>query len=199
MIRVTAQPEPADFDRKVRQRGLAHLNRRNILLHQPLPPKAKIQPYWRDCLDDLYQVYQGTCAYLCVHFERVIGGGSVDHFIAKSQSADQAYEWGNYRLACRSMNSRKLEYDDVLDPFTIRTGWFQLELVSGRIYPKPRLQAATRIKVEKTIERLGLDDAGNREMRARHYQYYCQGRYPADFLKEHSPFVWFEADRQGLL
>lgn len=199
MISVTAQPEPASFDRDVRQKGLAYLNRKNIILHQPIPPKIKIEPFWRECLDDLYKSYEGTCAYLCVHFERVTGGGGVDHFIAKSQRADLAYDWGNYRLACSIMNSRKREYDDVLDPFAVQTGWFQLELVSGRIYPKPRLRAANRIKVEETIERLGLDDAGNREMRARHYQEYCQREYNAVYLRKRSPFVWFEANRQGLL
>lgn len=76
---------------------------------------------------------------------------------------------------------------------------FDLELVSGRIYPNPTLLASKRKKVEETIKRLGLDDAGNREMRARHFQEYCQGEYTAVFLKKRSPFVWYEADRQRLL
>jgi uncharacterized protein (TIGR02646 family) len=199
MIHVAAQPEPASFDIEVRQKGLAWLRKRKIVLDQPLPPKTTIEPYWRHCLDDMHASYDGCCAYLAVFFERVTGGGSVDHFIAKSQRADLAYEWSNYRLACSRMNSRKREYDDVLDPFVIETGWFHLEPVSGRIFPDPQLPDEQRQAVQATIDRLGLDDAGNREMRARHYQEYREGFYTAEFLKKRSPFVWMEANRQGLL
>lgn len=199
MIHVAAQPEPASFDRVVRQRGLAWLRNKGIALGQPLPPKTAIEPYWRHCLDDMYASYDGCCAYLAVFFERVIGGGSVDHFIAKSQRADLAYEWHNYRLACSRMNSRKRDFGDVLDPFEVETGWFHLELVSGCIFPDPHLPEEQRQDIQVTIDRLGLDDAGNREMRARHYQEYRQGFYTADFLKKRSPFVWAEANRQGLL
>lgn len=97
------------------------------------------------------------------------------------------------------MNSRKRTYDDVLDPFRIKDGWFYLELVSGRIYPNPALSSDTTGRIEKTIERLGLDDAGNREMRAMHYQEYGEGYFTADFLRTRSPFVYAEAFRQDLL
>lgn len=199
MIHVTPQPEPDSFDDEVRRKGLAWLRRKGIALDQPLPANTTIEPYWRRCLDDMHTAYDGCCAYLAIFFERVTGGGSVDHFVAKSQRADLAYEWSNYRLACSRMNSRKREYDDVLDPFDVVTGWFHLELVSGHIFPNPKLQPAQKDAVQATIGRLGLDDPGNREMRARHYQEYRQRLYTADFLKKHSPFVWAEARRQGLL
>lgn len=199
MIHVNAKPEPAAFDSDVRQKGLAWLKKKNIALDQPLPPKAKLQPYWRTCLDDLHSNYHGCCAYLAVLIERAVDGGSVDHFIAKSQRADLAYEWSNYRLACSRMNSRKREYDDVLDPFEIEDGWFRLELITGRIYPNPALSPEKLASVQATIDRLSLDDAGNREMRARHYQNYREFGYPTDYLKKYSPFVWLEAQRQGLL
>ena len=199
MIRVFPQPEPPGFNADVRQKGVNHLNGRGIPVNQPLPPKSDITPCWRDCLDDLYNSYGGTCAYLCVFFERVTGGASVDHFIAKSSHAGLAYEWGNYRLACSTMNSRKREYDDVIDPFDARKRWFHLDLVTGSIFPNPKLNAAKRAEIQATITRLDLDDTGNREMRARHYQEYRNGDYTADFLKRRSPFVWHEAKRQGLL
>jgi len=199
MIHVAAQPAPTSFDAEVRQKGLAWLRKKKIALDQALPPKTTIEPYWRHCLDDMHKSYNGCCAYLAIYFERVTGGGSVDHFIAKSERADLAYEWSNYRLACSMMNSRKRGFDDVLDPFEVETGWFHLEPVSGRIFPNPRLQDEQQQAVQATIDRLGLDDAGNREMRARHYQEYREGSYTAEFLKKRSPFVWMEANRQGLL
>lgn len=199
MIPVTPQPEPDDFDEKVRRKGLKYLQENGIELDRSLPSGTKLPSYWRDCLDDLYSRYHGLCAYLAIFFERVTGGGSVDHFIAKSKRADLAYEWSNYRLASSIMNSRKGEFDDVLDPFEIHEDMFHLELVSGRIYPNPRLPAGELRRVTNTITRLGLDDPGCRETRARHYQYYCEESYTGDFLKRHSPFVWREANRQGLL
>ena len=199
MIHVDAQPEPDSFDREVRQKGLAWLKRKGIDPDHPLPPKINIEPYWRQCLDDLHASYDGCCAYLAVFVERVTGGASVDHFIAKSRRTDLAYEWSNYRLTCSRMNSRKRDYEDVLDPFEIKTGWFHLEPVSGSIYPNPALPDELKTSIQATIDRLGLDDFSNREMRACHYQDYCVDLYTAEFLRKYSPFVWHEAKRQGLL
>ena len=199
MIPVAAQPEPAAFDTQVRQKGLAHLARKGLPLNQPLPTKACIEPYWRACLTDLHQAYGGVCAYLGVFFERVMGGGSVDHFIAKSANAGLAYEWNNYRLACSTMNSRKREYSDVLDPFFLAPDLCRLQLSTGHIYPNADLPAVPMRLVQKTIERLGLDDSQCRELRARWYQDYLEHQLPPRYLKEKSPFVWYEANRQGLL
>jgi len=190
MIPVAAQPEPAAFDADVRQKGLANLKKNGFPLDQPLPPKADIEPYWRACLTDLHQAYGGVCAYLGVFFERVMGGGSVDHFIAKSTHAG---------LACSTMNSRKREYSDVLDPFVLAPDLFRLQLSTGHIYPNPKFPAIPMRIVEETIERLGLDDQQCRELRARWYQEYLEHGLPSDYLRRKSPFVWHEANRQGLL
>lgn len=199
MIPVAAQPEPAAFDAEVRQKGLAHLRKKGFPLGQPLPLKAEIEPYWRACLTDLHKAYGGVCAYLCVFFERIVGGASVDHFIAKSATAGLAYEWSNYRLACSTMNSRKREFSDVLDPFSLAPDHFHLQLSTGRIYPNPGLQAMPMRLVEQAIERLGLDDPPCRELRARWYQEYLEHGLPSAYLRSKSPFVWTEAHRQGLL
>jgi len=201
MIRVEPQPEPAEFDTRVRQRGRAWLQERGWLRAQPLPAgkSGDLPDYWRKCLTDLHSRYDGICAYLCVYIERVTGGATVDHFIAKSPRPDLAYEWSNYRLACSIMNSRKRDYSKVMDPFTIHDGWFRLELVSGSIYPSPDLEGRQQEQVAYTIERLGLDDAGNRELRARHFQDFLEGEYTAAFLRKRSPFVYREALREGYL
>jgi uncharacterized protein (TIGR02646 family) len=197
MIPVTPQPEPVGFDVQVRQKGLKFLQTHDITT--TVPSGKTLPSHWRACLDDLYASYQGQCAYLAVFFERVTGGGTVDHFIAKSHRPDLAYEWSNYRLACSHMNSRKRDYKDVLDPFEIMEGWFRLEMVTGQIYPSPELDPERRDAVKATIDRLGLDAPGNRDMRSRHYLEYLEGTYTAKFLHQRSPFVWYEAQRQGLL
>tara|TARA_R110002050_G_scaffold28607_3_gene74128 strand:+ start:356 stop:955 length:600 start_codon:yes stop_codon:yes gene_type:complete len=199
MLHVIPQPEPADFDSKVRQKGLAHLKKYGYALDRPLPPKANIKAYWTSCLDDLFDKYSSTCAYLAVHIERVTAIGNVDHFAPKSQMPAEAYEWSNYRLVCSRMNSCKREFHDVLDPFLIENGYFYLELVSGQIFPDPDLDSATKESVIDTIARLGLDGANCRRLRASHFGDYIAGEFTASFLKKMSPFVWYEARRQGLL
>lgn len=199
MIPVTAQPEPTNFDAEVRNKGLAHLAVKGYALDQPLPPKAKITPYWRSCLTELHQSYNGICAYLGIHFERVMGGGSVDHFVAKSSHAGLAYEWSNYRLACTTMNSRKSTFEDVLDPFALAPNLFRLQLSTGHIYPNPMLVPQAMRVVEETIARLGLDDPQCRDLRSTWYQEYLEHDLPAEYLKKKAPFIWHEANRQGLL
>lgn len=123
----------------------------------------------------------------------------MDHFIAKSALAGLAYEWSNYRLACSTMNSRKRDFEDVLDPFEVSPDWFHLELTTGRIFPNPDLEDASHARVEQTIKRLGLDDPLCREMRVRWFDEYLREPLPSDYLRKKSPFVWAEAHRQGLL
>ncbi len=194
MIHVEKQPEPHGFDEKVRQKGLRYLSE-----HADPELTLELPPYWRDCLDDLYASYNGICAYLSVYINRVTGAVSTDHFIAKSKVPDLAYEWSNFRLACLGENARKNNFDDVLDPFEVKDGWFHLQLSSGHIFPDPSLNPELKTKIGNTIARLALDSYACREMRARHYAYYCDGHVDDCFLKKESPFVYAEALRQHLL
>jgi hypothetical protein len=200
MIPVQEQPEPETFDAEVRKKGLNHLRKKGYALDKALPAGAVIEPYWRgECLSHLHKTYGGICAYLCVFVERCTGGMSVDHFVAKSALAGLSYEWRNYRLASSTMNSRKREYNDVLDPFVLAPDLFRLQLSTGHIYPNPQLEAHPMRMVEETIERLGLDDGICRDMRTRWYQEYLEEALSSDYLRKKSPFVWCEAKRQGLL
>jgi len=96
------------------------------------------------------------------------------------------------RLACRDVNGRKSSFDDVLDPFELEPGTFYLVLMTGRIYPNPKLSAPNRQKAEDSILRLGLDRPLVREMRTRHYEELVEGNR----LPKYSPFVWAEIERQ---
>jgi uncharacterized protein (TIGR02646 family) len=199
MIPVASQPEPASFDPQVRQPGLAWLHEHGIALDHPLPANTTLAPYWRECLGDLHQAYDGICAYLCAFVPRVTGGLGVDHFVAKSRSAGLAYEWSNYRLTCSTMNSRKRDFSDVLDPFFLTQNLFRLQLSLGHIYPNPELPPQARVIVEQTIERLALDDTPCRNLRANWFDEYVGKHISSDYLRRKSPFVWQEAQRQGML
>ncbi|MCX7049845.1 MAG: hypothetical protein NTX50_30725 [Candidatus Sumerlaeota bacterium] len=205
MIPVARQdpPDMFDFDGKVRKPGIRWLREHKISRNQPLPPQAP--KHWRKCEKALWKAYGGVCAYLCIYFEWALGAHSVDHFIAQSKSAGLAYEWSNYRLSCLGANRRKNRFDDILDPFRIAPETFVLNLACGNISPNPVLPAALKKKAEDTIRRLKLDDPENNNMRAEHFGNCCaldsSGNpiWSPEYLKMKSPFVWYEARRQGLL
>ena len=199
MIRVAPAPEPAQFNDKVRQPGLALIAR----LAAQAGSEDAIEPnqlkdYWREALDDLLVGYNHICAYLSVYISRATGEASVDHMVPKSKALDLVYEWSNYRLACRQMNSRK-GVAEVLDPFEVGEGWFALELVAFQVLPGRGLSAGVRARVVDTIETLGLSDSDCRKLRAKYAHDYWEGRIELSYLRDHAPFVAKELERQGRL
>ena len=199
MIPVTEKPEPRVFDDRVRRPGLKWLSDNKVALDQPPPKPADLPPYWRKTQKKLWDAYEGVCAYLCIYFEWPLGAQSTDHFIAKSRLAGQAYEWKNYRLSCLGMNRVKNRFDDILDPFDIAADTFVLTLATGEINPNPELPNDVQTLAEATIERLKLRDPETNRMRAAHFDDYLREEVSVGYLKRHSPFVWYEARRQGLL
>ncbi len=199
MIPVTLQPEPADFDVNVRQRGQQWLVAQAIPFHQVPPDPAALPPYWRDYNQLLWEGYGRTCAYLAIYFEWSIGAHSTDHFVAKSQHAGMAYEWDNYRLASLGANRKKNKFDDVLDPIGLAPDTFVLNLASGGISANQLLVGQQLLDANATIERLKLDAPNLDEMRQRHFSEYITGEINRAYLRRLSPFVWYEASRQGLL
>ncbi len=198
MIPVALQPEPVDFDEKVRQRGRDWLTTHRIALDQPPPKASSIPNYWTSFNRQLWESYSGVCAYLAIFFEWVTGAASTDHFVAKSKNAGEAYEWDNYRLSCLGPNRNKGKFDDVLDPIGLAADTFELNLLSGKIKPNSKKNPELRKAAWKTIKRLKLDSLDHRAMRAKHFSRYLRCK-DEQTLKELSPFVWYEARRQNLL
>jgi len=211
VIGVRLAAEPATFEGAVRAPGLRAIaemvgetpprqaGRRHKKIadrRQDIPPD-KFPPYWTESLDDLMSLYNRVCAYSCFRIHPVTGSRSVDHFAAKSRRWDRVYEWNNYRLACSLLNARKNEFDDVLDPIQVDDGWFQLELVGFQIVPNPQLHTITREVIQKTTDRLGLDEF--REARAEDAERYWGREISLFILTEESPFVAKELRRQGRL
>ena len=199
MIPVALQPEPADFDDQVRQRGHDWLATHDIPLNQAPRDPSALPNYWTFSNKQLWEAYSGTCAYLAIYFEWVTGASSTDHFVAKSKNAGDAYEWNNYRLSCLGPNRNKAKFDDVLDPIGLSADTFVLNLASGEIKPNPSIEdALLKRAARKTIRRLKLDSPDHNAMRAKHFSRYLRCK-DEQTLRELSPFVWYEARRQGLL
>ena len=199
MIPVTPAPEPPVFNVMVRQPGLQWLVNNGIPSGQPPPDPAVLPPFWRKTSKELWTAYSGVCAYLCIYMEWPLGAHSTDHFVAKSRDAGQAYEWLNYRLSCLGANRNKNRFDDILDPFTLQPDTFVLNFASGAIHPNRAMPPNVQDDAQKTIDRLGLDEQECREMRLQHYGDYVNHDLSGAHLKRESPFVWHEANRQGLL
>lgn len=200
MIPVARQPEPDDFDSQVRQKGRKWLEGRGLPTSGARPPGLELEPYWHHCLPLLHHVYGGVCAYVCVFIEPVTGFATVEHFVPKSLALEHVYEWSNYRLACGKMNGRKSVFTNVLDPFELRAETFFLELVTGRMYPNPALQADDKRRAQETIDLLGLDDPECRKQRNDWLESYRKQDISLNFLRQKSPFVHAELIRQeGLL
>ncbi len=198
MIPVAAQMEPTLFDDEVRKPGRTWLKKKGISLNEAPPEPSKLPTYWQKTQKELWTSYEGVCAYICVYFHWSLGAHSTDHFIAKSSHAGQAYEWSNYRLSCMGANRKKNKFDDILDPFEIEPDTFVLNFASGKIKPNPTFPQEVQGKAQATIDRLKLNDPDIKRMRSEYYDEYLRG-VPGWKLKKDSPFVWYEAERQGLL
>ncbi len=196
MIHVQPQPEPSDFDAKVRQPGTKFLSQHP----QPSAQRWKSHCYWRKILPDLYEAYRCICAYSCHWIPSDTGGRSVEHFLSKAKRPEHAYEWSNYRLVCGTLNGRKGDHEDVLDAFKVENGWFILDFPSLLVRPSADLDAQTWQRVQATIERLGLNDEGTcLNNRFNWIDPYCRAEITFGFLKKHAPFIAMELERQNLI
>lgn len=212
MIRVVPAPEPPHFEAAVRSPGLMAVAElvgekpprragkrfaRVADRREEIPP-GKFPPFWREILPDLMREYREICAYCCLRIHPV-GGGSVDHFVPKSADANKVYEWTNYRLASRRMNSNKRNFTDVLDPFVLSDDWFRLELFGFQVIADPAVGVTLRSWIERTIDRLGLNDEDLRRNREERAQLYWSRDNSFRYLERESPFVARELRRQGRL
>jgi hypothetical protein len=192
LIPVKLQPEPFNFYETVQCKGEAFLK------NNPDAKGSKLAPYWRDIIPELREAYSGICAYTCHKIHCGTGSNSVDHFKSKDSYPQDAYKWENYRLVCGTMNGRKGKYEDVLDPFTLQEGWFELRFPSLQVTPNKNIEKEAKIRVETTIKRLKLNDyicIGGRKERL---QPYLNAIYPFSYLRELAPFLASELKRQNL-
>lgn len=96
------------------------------------------------------------------------------------------------------MNGRKGDYEDVLDPFTLQNGWFQIHFPSLQLIASQHLMPQEIQKVKQTIKRLKLNDATCIKGRMNWLRPYLLGQYDLAFLEEKAPFLALELQRQQL-
>jgi hypothetical protein len=124
----------------------------------------------------------------------------VEHFLSKKHYPKRAYEWSNYRLVCGTLNGRKGDYEDVLDPFLVENGDFVLKFPSLLVVPSRNLSRSAATKVQRTIDRLALNDEGTcLKSRIKWISDYCDDHISLEHLRAHAPFIVLELERQGLI
>jgi hypothetical protein len=195
MIPVTPQPEPPEFNEKVRQKG------KKFLAGTPNPTahQFKGHSYWqRECLDWLYSAYAGVCAYSAQWIPQGEGTPTADHYKPKSAHPHLAYEWSNYRLASLRCNSLKKDYEDVLDPFEIEPNWFHLKFPILIVTPNATLGANHTQKIQQTIDRLKFNENKIINSRKEWLKQYCKG-FPFKEWRRKVPFMAYELERQNLV
>ena len=195
MIPVKLQPEPPHLFEKVQKQG------QKFLSGVADPTKNwKNHEYWREILDDLYHIYNQICAYSCHWIPPDTGAKTVEHFKPKKLYPQEAYNWDNYRLVCSTLNGRKGDFEDVLDPFILTEGWFVLDFPSLEVRVGNGLPLPIAQQVENTINRLGLNDEGTcLQARMNWLRDYITVPYPFSHLEKRAPFIAFELKRLNLV
>lgn len=204
MIPVHEQQKPKTFAEEVTKRARAFID------NKPSPTTKEIhnRPYWRKVLKNLHKAYGQVCAYSALWCP--LDMATVDHFIPihvlVHTEPQLAYDWRNFRLASRSMNTEKHKFQDVIDPFTIEWGWFVMDFPSLMIKNGAPPGSRERKKVDASIARLKLNEKEKYiEYRWEFLCDYCDlcrdcGNIGPAFnhLEKKAPFIAYELKRQGL-
>lgn len=197
MIPVAPQSKPIYFTEDVYRRGKDALQAAG----KPLPNNFwQKHSYWLRCRQQLYRKYGGYCAYLgvLIYQHKSVKNykkSSLDHYLPKKDYPKLAYVWRNYRLSSALVNANKGSHTGILDPFRIKSGWFEVEFVGGTIYPAPGLPAPLSVRIRDTIDKLDMNNQTFCTLRLAIFENTCD----VTSLAKESPFLYQEALRQNLI
>lgn len=192
LIRVAQKPEYPGFNSQVRQPGAAFLS----VCPSPTSEQFRKKNFWNRAAKELHAAYSGICAYTATYLPEQ---GSVDHFVPKTVNPALAYEWSNYRLASRRVNSCKGNQTNILDPFHVDSDWFEMDIPSCLLKAKSGLPNDLRGRINATINSLRLnDDDYYVQERCNILIAYAKAEINLNFLKRRYPFLAKEVVRQNL-
>jgi hypothetical protein len=118
--------------------------------------------------------------------------GTVDHFVPGNEDPTLLYEWTNFRYDAAWINSKKgsLRADQVLDPFDVGEGWFEVKLPSCELVATERVPVQYRARAQTMLVKLGL---GRGEdvvaYRMEWYRMYLEGELTLDGLARKAPLI----------
>lgn len=178
MIGVAPVAEPVGFDERVRRRGAAWLASH--------PAGQEPRPYWTEFLPQLREGFGGRCGYSAMY----VPDGTVDHFRSRRDHRALLYEWGNLRFASSLMNTAK-KARDVLDPYEVGDGWFDVLLPSMELVARyDRIPEDRHAIVRATLATLPLaHDERVLRQRREWYVMFRGGELSLDGLGRVAPLI----------
>ncbi len=195
MIHIKLKPSPENFDDKVRKPGHRFLTKvisKNLNVVKEWNKGNGC--FWTKVLPDMMSAYHSICAYSSLWI--IPDQPTIDHYISKKDNYHLAYEWNNFRLARWRINTRKSKHENVLDPFSIGEAWFVLDFTTFEIQPNPDLTETESQSVIDTRDNLDLNHSDYCDIREAWFEAF---RNDINKLRQKSPFIAYEAQRQGIL
>lgn len=205
------------FDATVRRRGAVAIDRllgkavtapgrkpkETFQSPEEIPPD-RFPAYWtevrpadgRSTLDDMMDAYGQYCAYLAMRIERATGSPTVDHFLAKERDWRLVYEWSNYRLSAACVNGAK-GTRQVIDPFEVQAGWFELDLDTCFVRRGTSAPAAEHARIDETLAIINLRQCV--DQRREFISAYRDHEIDLQNVERYAPFIAMELRRQGRL
>jgi hypothetical protein len=189
VIPFTLQDEPASFEADCRTRGRKWLAKNPAYENRP-------KDYWSKFEPELRSAFREMCGWCAMHIMR----GQVDHFVPcatlKKTGRDAlAYEWSNFRYIDGWINQKKL-HADVLDPFVVQDGWFEITLPSLQLLPTEKIPIEYRELAKYTLTRLGLrDHEVVVRFREGWFSLYRNGELTLDGLRKMAPLIAMAVER----
>ncbi len=180
MIHVDPVPKPEGFVERAEQPGAAWLAEHS--------DAKRPRDYWSPFKPALAAGFRDLCAYSAMYEP----SGTVDHFVSWDEDRSKAYDWNNYRFASAWINSskQKLRSTEILDPYEVQEGWFEVRLPSLQLHVSDTLPETHRERAERCLSRLHLrsDERVIRQRRA-WYRMYQEGKVTLDGLAEKAPLI----------
>jgi hypothetical protein len=171
--------KPAQFDQRCEGPGLDWLGKN--------PNSERMPAHWTKFQTELADGFSNRCGWWAMW----IADGAVDHFLSRKHYRHLAYSWDNYRYIAGTVNSSKKTLDDqVLDPFEVQDGWFEVLLPSMQLVTTLALPAGLATKATFTLKKLHLQN-GAKVRRCRHkwYESYKAGNLSMAGLEDFAPLV----------
>lgn len=182
--------EPDLFDEACRKKG------RDWLAANP--EKIRPRDLWTQFKPDLAEGFGHRCAFGAMW----IPDGTVDHFVSCNEDMTLAYEWSNYRYMAGWLNSSKSKKKaaDLLDPFDVCEGWFEVLLPSLQLVVTDDVPAAFREIAKKTLASLPIrDDERLLKTRREWLRMYEDEELNLEGLRRKAPLIAAAIDRRAAL
>ncbi len=181
--------EPKAFDKRCRQKGNAWL--------LDNPEAKRPRDLWSPFRLELATGFMERCGYAAVY----LTSGTVDHGVSWHEDPTLAYEWSNYRYVDGWINSSKskLKSADLLDPFEVGEGWFEILLPSLQLVATDAIPEEYRERAENTLRKLPIrDDERVLRVRRKWLSLYENG-LDLEILREMAPLIAAAVEKKQAL